>query len=160
VLRSRRLHCVLTAVRCAIDALGQCDQRGFRYSPLVFHGCHQNCCCCETHNARALRTPKHEGRNRNGLRRGDTSCCYHRTCWCCSTQRAHTLRTTELAKLDQNDAISRSNLLRNMRGGVMRLCPFPSSESPTMAPDFVPPKTSTASSASKLPQWCASSPLE
>ena len=30
VSRSRRLHCVLTAVRCAIDALGQCDQRGFR----------------------------------------------------------------------------------------------------------------------------------
>ena len=30
VSRSRRLHCVLTAVCCANDALGQCDQRGFR----------------------------------------------------------------------------------------------------------------------------------
>jgi hypothetical protein len=30
LLRSRQHHCVLTAVRCAIDALGQCDQRGFR----------------------------------------------------------------------------------------------------------------------------------
>ncbi len=28
------------------------------------------CCCCETHNAHALRTPKHGGRNRNGRRRG------------------------------------------------------------------------------------------
>ena len=33
---------------------------------------HCCCCCCKTHNARAraLRPPKHEGRYRNGRRRG------------------------------------------------------------------------------------------
>ena len=36
------------------------------------------CICCETHNAHALRTPKHGGRNRNGRRRGRHSLLLHR----------------------------------------------------------------------------------
>jgi hypothetical protein len=38
----------------------------------------RRCCCCETHNARALRTPKHGGRYRNGRRRGRHSLLLHR----------------------------------------------------------------------------------
>ena len=37
-----------------------------------------SCCCCETHNARALRTPKHGGRYRNGRRRSRHSLLLHR----------------------------------------------------------------------------------
>ena len=40
-----------------------------RLSRSLFKTCARLCCCCETHNAHALRAPKHEGRYRNGRRR-------------------------------------------------------------------------------------------